>query len=383
MDPPFNKQGVFLITYWCRCYPVLRAARIGQAQLESNIWCRHIWAWMPEAGSPRDIAGAFICVAQLHRENAPCNDKALLYQLTVLGQGLVERPGADVDGDEDEENQEQEEAGCRGGRGEELHPQRSLPQPQLAGLRRAPHCHGNRPPRTPAFMTGEPARADTAPTPRQRAALLPRPHRPRRKSRSRTTPGSANRRRFVSVAGSRPLGVPGGGRCGTGPPTASSPLLRRVTRPGARHGPQRDPLADPGLRRQPSHPRREAAPCGARRWRTSEGRGGVLCRTAPKRGCVYPFCPRPQALAGEGGREGAYKDIYPEPWLLEHFLNTPSVPGGIHVLQEDDVRVINRDNRGASEMLASRSRACAVLRATRPPWGRAGPSAPARLSALV
>lgn len=383
MDPPFNKQGVFLITYWCRCYPVLGAARIGQAQLESNIWCRHIWAWMPEAGSPRDRAGAFICVAQLHRENAPCNDKALLYQLTVLGQGLVERPGADVDGDEDEENQEQEEAGCRGGRGEELHPQRSLPQPQLAGLRRAPHCHGNRPPRTPAFVTGEPARADTAPTPRQRAALLPRPHRPRRKSRSRTTPGSANRRRFVSVAGSGRSESPV--EAGAGP--ARQPLLPHCS--GASPGRGRDtgrretlsPIQ--GSADNPRTPRREAAPCGARRWRTSEGRGGVLCRAAPKRGCVYPFCPRPQALAGEGGREGAYKDIYPESWLLEHFLNTPSVPGGIHVLQEDDVWVINRDNRGASEMLASRSRACAVLRATRPPWGRAGPSAPARLSALV
>lgn len=382
MDPPFNKQGVFLITYWCRCYPVLGAARIGQAQLESNIWCRHIWAWMLEAGSPRDRAGAFICVAQLHRENAPCNDKALLYQLTVLGQGLVERPGADVDGDEDEENQEQEEAGCRGGRGEELHPQRSLPQPQLAGLRRAPHCHGNRPPRTPAFMTGEPARADTAPTPRQRAALLPRPHRPRRKSRSRTTPGSANRRRFVSVAGSRPLGVPGGGRCETGPPTASSPLLRRVTRPGARHGPQRDPLADPGLRRQPSHPAEGGGAVRRPPMEDVRGPRGRFVQSRPKARLRLSFLPSP-AGSRRGGREGAYKDIYPESWLLEHFLNTPSVPGGIHVLQEDDVWVINRDNRGASEMLASRSRACAVLRATRPPWGRAGPSAPARLSALV
>lgn len=126
--------------------------------------------------------------------------------------------------------------------------------------------------------------------------------------------------------------------------------------------------------------RRRAAPADGGRQRAC---GGVLCRTAPKRGCVYPFCPRPQALTGEGGKEGAYKDIYPESWLLEHFLNTPSVPGGIHVLQEDDVWVINRDNRGASEMLASRSRACAVLRATRPPWGRAVPSAPAPLSALV
>lgn len=109
---------------------------------------------MPEARYPRDAAGAFICVAQLHRENTPCDAKALLSQSTVLGQGLGERPRADVDGDEDEEDQEQEEAGCRGGRGEELHPQRGLPQPQKAGLRRAPRYRGNRPPRNPAIMTG-------------------------------------------------------------------------------------------------------------------------------------------------------------------------------------------------------------------------------------
>lgn len=112
------------------------------------------------------------------------------------------------------------------------------------------------------------------------------------------------------------------------------------------------------------------------------GPRGRFVQSRPKARLRLSFLPSP-AGSRRGGREGAYKDIYPESWLLEHFLNTPPVPGGIHVLQEDDVWVINRDNRGASEMLASRSRACAVLRATRPPWGRAGPSAPARLSALV
>lgn len=123
--------------------------------------------------------------------------------------------------------------------------------------------------------------------------------------------------------------------------------------------------------------RRRAAPADGGRQRAA----GAFCAEPPQSEAAFILFALARRLSQ--GREGAYKDIYPESWLLEHFLNTPSVPGSIHVLQEDDVWVINRDNRGASEMLASRSRACAVLRATRPPWGRAGPSAPARLSALV
>lgn len=282
---------------------------------------------MPEAGYPRDVAGSFICVAQLHRENTPCNDKALLYQLTVLGQGLVERPGADVDGDEDEEDQEQEEAGCRGGRSEELHPQRSLPQPELAGRRPAPRCHSNRPPRNPAFMTGESARADTAPTPRRRAALPPRPHRPRRKSRSCTTPVKCESQTLCE-------------RCGE--PAAPSPPWRpvqdRPTNPFFHTAPARHPAG--GATRAAERPsRRSRAPPTPSH--PTEG-GGAVRRPQMEdvRGPVGAFCAEPPqseaafilfALARRlsQGREGAYKDIYPESWLLEHFLNTPSVPGGI------------------------------------------------------
>lgn len=96
--------------------------------------------------------------------NTSYHDKSLFLQLTVLGQRLVSRPGADVDGDEDEEDQEEEEAGGCGGRSEELHPRRSLSEPRLPGLRRAPRCRGNRPQRNSAFMTTESTAADTAPT---------------------------------------------------------------------------------------------------------------------------------------------------------------------------------------------------------------------------
>lgn len=108
---------------------------------------------------------------------------------------------------------------------------------------------------------------------------------------------------------------------------------------------------------------------------------GAFCAEPPQSEAAFILFALARRLSQ--GREGAYKDIYPESWLLEHFLNAPSVPGGIHVLQEDDVWVINRNNRGASETLASRSQACAVLRATRPLWGRAGPSTPGQLSALL
>lgn len=215
----------------------------------------------------------------------------------------MERPGADVDGDEDEEDQEQEEAGCRGGRSEELHPQRSLPQPQLAGRRPAPRCHGNRPPRNPAFMTGESARADTAPTPRRRAALPPRPHRPRRKSRSCTTPVKCESQTLCE-------------RCGE--PAAPSPPWRpaqdRPTNPFFHTAPARHPAggatraAERPSRRSrapptPSHPTEGGG--AVRRPQMEDVRGpvGAFCAEPPQSEAAFILFALARRLSRRGGRE--------------------------------------------------------------------------------
>lgn len=55
--------------------------------------------------------------------------------------------------------------------------QSSSPSAALAAPARwpAPRCHGNRPPRNPAFLTGDSAHVDPAPTPGQRGASTPLP----------------------------------------------------------------------------------------------------------------------------------------------------------------------------------------------------------------
>ncbi|XP_004393044.1 PREDICTED: sperm-associated antigen 6 [Odobenus rosmarus divergens] len=98
------KTGVFLVVYWCQGSPALGAARRGLAQPWSNVWCRHLWAWVPEALYPQDGAGSL--GARSFIGNTPCDDKFLFLQLTVLEQRLVERPRAHVDRDEDEEDQQ-------------------------------------------------------------------------------------------------------------------------------------------------------------------------------------------------------------------------------------------------------------------------------------
>lgn len=75
---------------------------MGQAQLESDVWCRHTWAWMQ--GTHRMQQGpSFAARSSIGKTSLATNP---FFQLTVLGHSLVERPGADIDRDEDEEQQE-------------------------------------------------------------------------------------------------------------------------------------------------------------------------------------------------------------------------------------------------------------------------------------
>lgn len=274
---------------------------MGQAQLESNVWCPHTRAWMPETGYPRmQQAPSFAARSSIGKTPLATTNPFL--QLTVLGRRLSERPGADVDGGEDGEDQENQEAGCCRDRSEELQlhrnlPQRSLPPPWLAGRRRAPRCHGNHPPRNSTFMMGDSARADTAPTLGQRAALPPRPHHPRRKSRNQTTVRSANCKR---VARSRPLGAPRGGRWVTGPPaptprrSGASPArgATRVAERPSRRCPA--PLTPSDAAGGGSAPR---PPADGGRQRASVG----VSAEPPHREAAFIFSPLSHALAGEGG----------------------------------------------------------------------------------
>lgn len=190
---------------------------------------------------------------------------------TVLGQRLADRPRANVDRGEDDEDQEQEKGGCCGDRGDELHLQRQLPQPTLAGPRRALRCHGNWPPRNPARVTRRSTRADPAPTAGRRAALPPRPHRPRRTSRNRTAERGANWKRSESESvtwSRRSEPTPGG--CGVAGPSFPA-------------APSRQPV-------------RGATGAAETRWRVgagspqlgvSEAPGGRFGRTAPNGGGVF------------------------------------------------------------------------------------------------
>lgn len=75
---------------------------MGQAQLESDVWCCHTWAWMQ--GTHRMQHGPFFATRSSKGKTSLATNP--FFQLTVLGQSLVDRPGADIDGDENEEDQE-------------------------------------------------------------------------------------------------------------------------------------------------------------------------------------------------------------------------------------------------------------------------------------
>lgn len=75
---------------------------MGQAQLESDVWCHHIWAWMQ--GTHRMQQGpSFATRSSIGKTPLATNP---FFQLTVLGLWLMDRPGADRVRDEDEEQQE-------------------------------------------------------------------------------------------------------------------------------------------------------------------------------------------------------------------------------------------------------------------------------------
>ncbi|XP_057160590.1 uncharacterized protein LOC130542147 [Ursus arctos] len=176
---------------------------MGRAQPWGDVWCRHIWAWVPEAGYPRDGAESFL-EAHSPIGDTPGDDKLLSLQLTVLGQRLVERPRADVDRDEDEEDQEEEEAGCRRGHSEELHSQRSLPPPGLAGCLEAPRCHGNRSgaPVEPSVYDARILQLRSRPHPRgggTRFHPFPPPPAPVRESRNQTTAYRRENTRLIKI----------------------------------------------------------------------------------------------------------------------------------------------------------------------------------------
>lgn len=213
-------------------------------------------------------------------------DRRIPLRLTVLGQSLGDRPRAHVDGREDDEEQEKEKGGCCGDRGDQLHPQRKLSQPTLADQRRrALRCHGNCPPRNPASVTRKSTPADPARSAGQGAALPPRPHHPRRRSRNR----AAGRRETGSAA---PGAFPGAAapsptqrRVRAGPPSfPAAPAPQPV---GAPRGPRRDPLAGRGS--SDSSPQMEDV----------RGPGGRLVQNRPQSRRACPPRPCPQALTGK------------------------------------------------------------------------------------